>query len=289
MRKQSLRRFICVFAIAAIFLLSGCVRLEVHEQFYPNGRSRVVSQIYVQNLAQTLQDAKIPPPARYSNSSGWEKYIEDECASFSSKTYGANCHRSGEWLIIDDSRISGPDYVITSYDSFPYTIYELTIYRPPVPKIPGFEEIAGVKIPSNSTFSSLSDLELSQIRASGLKFNYLITVPGEIVEHNAGNATGSDLSLDAVEVAQSQKPIEIKSRLLNLSQVATIAVGGLFLFLTIDFAAIWALREWSARKEISDKLRATREAEDAKKRVFRKDSRLKGNQVYISPEENSNQ
>jgi len=279
------KRFAIALFFCAIFLLSGCVRVETFEQFYPNGRSRVLSQIYIENLVQTLEVSGLKPPRNYSAKDGWKSYLIDECNNFSSQQESRFCHESQGWLIIDDLRVSGYDYAFASYEAFPFTMYELTIFSPPIPQIGEFSEIGNFRFPKNLSFAGMNKTMLSQIRASGLKYNYMIIVPGEILEYNYGEKKEGGIMVDALAATEADTPIRIKSRELNLSQVAIIAIAFILLVLFVDFVLIWALKEWAKRSDESEQRRRRREAEDARRRVFRQDPRLKENEVYIAPED----
>ncbi|MFH1306224.1 MAG: hypothetical protein ABIH83_01020 [Candidatus Micrarchaeota archaeon] len=272
------------FAFAAIilflFIFSGCVRIESYEQFYPNGRSRVVSQIYVASLVKTLDISGLPPPEAYANNGGWEAYIEDECNSFSETNPGYMCHRSGDWLIIDNDRVSGSQFILVSYESLPYTMYELTIFQPPLPPVSGFEEVGQFHLPSNTSFSSIDNYTVAQLKAAGLKYNYLVIVPGEITDYNYGKLTEQGVVVDAVAVAEKGEPIRVTSRELKLPHLTMLILGALFLSLFLDFAAIWILMAWAKRKEESTRKRLEQETTEARKRVFRKDETLKDSEVY---------
>ena len=279
------KRLAIALLFSAIFLLSGCVRVESFEQFYPNGRSRVLSQIYIENLANNLELSGLKPPANYTGNASWKNYLIGECNNFSSRQPGKYCHESQGWLIIDDARVSGYDYAFASYEAFPFTVYELTIFSPPIPEIGEFSEIGNFRFPKNLSFSGANKTMLSQIRASGLKYNYTIVVPGEILEYNYGEKRQDGIIVDALAAAEADTPIRIKSRELNLSQVAIVAIGLILVFLFIDFVLIWALKAWAKRSDDAEQRRRRREAEDARRRIFRKDARLKENEVYIAPDD----
>lgn len=259
------------------------MRIETYEQFYPNGRSRVVSQVYIKNLINTMNISGIQPP----NNSSWKDYFQNECLNLQQRSDSSKCHISGDWLIFDDSRVSGRDFIFTSYDAFPYTIYELTILAPPLPPLGEFREIGDFEVPDRIAFSQFNETTYKQLASSGMAYTYLVSMPGEVLEVSHGSSSYNAVSFNVLDVVQTQIPIRVKARELNFWQLFMVIAGGIFLFLIFDFAIIWFLREWSHRKEISEDIRRKRELEEARKRIFRKDERLHGNEVYMAPSDGS--
>lgn len=274
-----------LFACACIFLflLFGCVKVDTYEQFYQNGRSRVVSQIYIKNLVNVLSSSSISAP----NNDSWAQYFERECNSLQANLSGATCHVSQDWLIFDDSRVSGSGYVLTYYESFPYTIYELTVLSPPLPPLETFKGAGQFDLPNQTEFSKFNDTDYSQIISSGLSYNYVISLPGEVIETSHGSYAGGAVSVNALDVIKSQSPIRIKSRDLNFWQLFAVLGGGVSLFLIFDFAIIWFLKEWSRRKESGKEVKNRRESAQWRFKVFRPDMRLKGNEVYKAQDKSS--
>ncbi|PIT84976.1 hypothetical protein COU37_00430 [Candidatus Micrarchaeota archaeon CG10_big_fil_rev_8_21_14_0_10_45_29] len=268
--------------LAMLILFSGCVNIDTHEQFYPNGRSRVVTQIYTKNLISTLNRSGFPLPQNYT-SSDWETYFNDECNSLSSRAPGEYCHMSQGWAIIDKGRVSGDGYALNSYEAFPYTIYELSIFEVPVPHMEGFGSVGNFRVPKTIDFSIANRTYLSQIKAAGIKYDYTISVPGEILEYNAGVQADGNIKVDAIRWSSRAEAIKVKSRELNLQQIALIAISAILIFLFVDFVLLWIYHEWSRRRRSARKRKILEEAKKARKRVFRKDERLKGSEVYKAP------
>ncbi|MFH0927279.1 MAG: hypothetical protein V1822_01745 [Candidatus Micrarchaeota archaeon] len=276
-----------LFALAAIALifLSGCVKVDSYEQFYQNGRSRVVTQIYEKNLINTLNLSGIEPP----DSSSWQAYFENQCLQMQNSSAVSVCHISGDWLIFDDNRVSGEDFILTTYDAFPYTMYELTVLSPPLPPLGAFKNVGHFDAPESARFSDFNETTYSQLASSGMEYTYTISMPGEIIEASHGSTGYNTVTVNVLDVIRTRTPIRIKARELDFSQLFIVIFGGGILFLAFDLSMIWFLREWSKKKLVGDDLRRKRQTEEARRRVFRQDPRLHGNEVYMAPQERKKQ
>ena len=236
------------FVLFAFLLSYGCVISDTNERFYPSGHSSAVQQIRISSMVNILEQSKIDPPDYYLENGGWSQYFNELCFNASIEIFNVNCHRSGDWLILDIERISGPDYVLTSYDAFPYTVHDLTIFKPPVPPLPDLAGVSVYRFPKNLTFHSGNDSELIKLESSGLQYKYLVIMPGEIIEYNAGIIVPDGLMIDALAQAALAEPVRIKTRSLNTTQVTVLVFGGLLLFLIFDLCAILVSNEWVRRR-----------------------------------------
>jgi hypothetical protein len=228
------------------FLLVGCVYIESHEVFYPNGKSRVTIQINSKNLILTLTQAKILPPAFNS----WEEYLDDYCNLLANKTnFTSTCYKKDDWFIISTFRVSSKGFALSSYEAFPFIIYELKIFQVPVPFLGDFKNIKEINLPKEGNLN-YDEAYFRQLQASGLQYKYFVSVPGEIISTNHGQIIGGVLLIDPFEVATSnEKFIYIKSREINIQQLLLIILLMLFLFLFFDVVVFWALKEWAKKAQ----------------------------------------
>lgn len=270
-----------VFAIllALIFILSsGCVQINVHQYFYPNGRSQVVQQVSVAAISAVMQSSGV----MLGNSSDvdWDLEINRSCAQIWMIERSARCARSGDWLIIEQSRVADVDYVFKSYDQFPYTIYELNILRPPVIPLSLLRDKSLLKYGQGDSFSNASIDPISSYRSAGLSYKYYVEMPGEIFNITEGRMDGQRMQFDVLEQAKKKKPVIIKSRDVNWEQVALSAIAVLDIFLFMDLAALYAVHWAKRHKSDLDRLKQEAEERAAEQRRAAKRAKLKGYQVY---------
>ncbi|MFN3909686.1 MAG: hypothetical protein ACK4J0_00425 [Candidatus Anstonellaceae archaeon] len=269
-----MKKAIFIFVLL-LFLLTGCIYIETHEYFYSNGKSKTLLQIKYQNLVNVLEQANLKTPENIS----WTKFIERTCLDLANKTnFSSSCHTSQDWLIIEGMRLQSQGYVFSSYNAFPFTIYEIKIFTLPLPPLEtlGLEE--KIKIPKNNSFSS-DQKYLNELLAAGIKYNYVVLVPGEIIDHNHGKVISNTLVVNPFDVAFSdQKFIYIKSRELNFEQLINLILIFLGLFLFFDLVVFWALKEWAKRSDEAEQEKRRELALKAKK-IFEKS---KSNQDSIT-------
>lgn len=264
-----------------MFLLAGCVELHVRQQFYPNGRSSVLQQIYIGEAVQTLSNAGFSPPEPFNSTpQGWSDYIQSSCQTVGQKEVGAMCHRDGDWLIIDQDRVSGSDYSFNSYESFPYTIYDLKIYRMPAPPLAELGNIGVARAPLDGGLTNATDASIKQVRAAGAAYKYLLVMPGEVVNYNAGRLTEAGIEVDVLSQMSSHQILRVKSRALNLQQLALLIIVGLDILLFFDLFAIWVFREYSRRRAEAERKRREIEEEEGRHHIVPKNKKLRGYEVY---------
>jgi hypothetical protein len=271
-----------LLATCALFVSAGCVASDTTEQFYPSGHSTAFQQIHIKNMINILDNSGLKPPENFTDDeSGWSDYLEHLCKDASENVINTYCHRQGDWLLIEHERFSGPDYIIVSYDAFPYTVHDLTIFKPPIPPIHGLDDVGVYRFPENISFSAGGSKELGQIQASGMTYIYKVKIPGEIIEHNCGLVGPDGLTVDALAQAATGEPVHIKTRDLNTSQLTIIVFGGLFLFLIMDLSAILVTNEWLRRRRAAArKLMSGGSVEAQEAAIFKRQGGLSGYQVY---------
>ncbi len=280
-----LRLVLFAVCMAALLFLSGCIEVYVRQQFYPNGRSTVLQQINLGPAISTLQSAGIPPPAPYGpRPEGWDDLISAACDNVSVAEPGSHCHIVQGWLVIDQDRVPGSDYVLTSYEAFPYTVYELTVLQMPAPPLPMLESVGEDRLALGRNFTGANRTAVAQAVAAHMRYNYTVSLPGEITQYSAGTLVNGELRVDALSQMALGKPLYVKSRTLNLPQMALLVIVGLDLLLFFDLAFIWVLHEWKRWKKEAALREQERENEEARKRIFRKNKRLKDNEVYAAEE-----
>lgn len=271
-----------ILLFITIFLSFGCIASDTTEKFYPSGHSTAFQQIHIKNMITILDNSGLRPPENYTDDTeGWSDYLEYLCKDASENVINTYCHRQGDWLLIEHERFSGPDYIIVSYDAFPYTVHDLTIFRPPIPPISGLDDVGVYRFPENISFSSGETKELSQIQASGMTYIYKVKIPGEVIEHNCGSIGPDGLTVDALAQASSGEPVHIKTRDLNTAQLTIIVFGGLFLFLIMDLSAILVTNEWLRRRRAAARrLMSGGSIEAQEAAIFKRQKGLSGYQVY---------
>ncbi|MCX8163592.1 MAG: hypothetical protein N3D10_03510 [Candidatus Micrarchaeota archaeon] len=229
------------------FLFSGCIYIETYQKFYPNGQSTVLYQIKYDNFIEVIEKTNIKNPQNIS----WSEFIEKTCRQLGNLTnFNYICNIKNEWLIVESTKISSQNYVFSSYNSFPFDIYELKIFG--VPDLPlnyFFNSSQIQQLSFNSSFNS-DKKYLMQLEGAGLNYKYTIDVPGKIIEYNTGQIVDENLVVNPFDVAYSEtKYIYVKSRELNVSQAAILIILFLILFLFFDLVLVWAITAFN-RKSI---------------------------------------
>ncbi len=270
-----------IAAMASFLLLLsfGCVQISVQQFFYPNGRSQVVQQVEVEPLVAALNSSGLVYQNR-SGFEGWEAVINSSCARAPSYERGSRCRRIEGWLVIEQSRVQSADYVFTSYDQFPYTIYELTVLRPPKIPLDILDDSSLVKFRQGDLFANSSDLEVGALSQSGIRYAYFIQMPGDIFNISEGRLVDRGMEFDVLVQALAHRPLYVKSRVLNLQQVALAIIILLDAFLFFDVAFLYAIGWVRKHKQQLDKLRREADARAAEARAAQKKSKLRGYEVY---------
>lgn len=270
--------------VLALLTLSGCVSIHVRQQFNPSGSSSVLQQIYVGQALDTLAAAGLRPPPPYPpDRQGWSDYIDSVCANVGSEEPGASCHRNGPWLLIDQMRTPGTDYLFNSFESFPYTIYDLTVFQMPQPPLRTLERIGVEHISLGRNFTSANVTAADQSFASGLRYTYLVQMPGDITNFTSGRPVEGGVEISVLSQMRSRQIVKVRSRAINFEQLALIIIIFLDVLLFIDVVLIWAVQEYRRRKAAYDRKKREREEGEARKRVFRKVDRKRSPfQVYES-------
>ncbi|MFH1095225.1 MAG: hypothetical protein V1728_03335 [Candidatus Micrarchaeota archaeon] len=283
-RVRALRLGLGLSLIGLVFLsMFGCVDFYVRQQFYPNGRSTVLEQIPLASPLAKLNHTMTLPPAPYDQRpAGWLGFIDAQCAAAGSYEPGATCHRSGDWLVIDQERVPGPEYAFVSYNEFPYRVYELNVSAIPGPPAPNLTSFNVGYIPLERNLTHADKDNVLKLRALGVNYYYTIIMPGDIVNYSTGHLSDQGLEVNGIEQLYSRQPIFVQSKELDTGQLALIVVFPLLILLFLDFVAILGYKEWKKRRDQSEVRRRAREEEELKSRVFRKNPKLKSNQVYIA-------
>jgi hypothetical protein len=269
-----------LLALFLVFIfLHGCIKIETYEQFYPNGRSKITSQVYIKNLVDTLDASKITPP----NNQTWADYFNYKCNSLESSSNTDICAIRPDWFIFSQDRISGDGFAMLTYDDFPYTNYELIIFEPPILPLGEFREIGQYKVPSKLLFSKFNQTLYDQMTSSGVQYSYVAVLPAEVIESSHGTFEKNVVKLDILEVIRLGFPVKIVARELNLLHVGVLTFGVIILLSLLLSSIYWFLKEWSVRRDSNLEIKKKKELEEEQKRIFRKDSRLKQNQVYMAP------
>ncbi len=283
--RMRLRRLALVLSLLALLFFStfGCVNFYVRQQFYPNGRSTVLEQIPLAGPLSKLNHTMTSAPVPYDQRpDGWLGFIDAQCAAAGSYESGATCHRSGDWLLIDQERVPGPEYAFSSYNEFPYRVYEINVSALPGPPMPNLTSFNVGFMPLERSLVNPDKDNVLKLRALGVSYNYTIVMPGDILNYSAGTLTDQGLEVDGMEQIYARQSIFVQSKELDTGQLALIVVFPLLILLFLDFVAILGYKEWKRRRDDSEVRRRAREAEEAKTRVFRRNQNLKENQVYVA-------
>lgn len=267
-------------AFALLFLLlSGCVDIQVRQYFYPNGRSHVVQAIEISGLLGVLNSSSL----EWNNQSGygaWDELANISCSSAGMAEQGATCHRNGNWLMIDQERVSDEDYIFKSYSQFPYVIYDVTILRPPM--IPAAAIGASKLLPniSSTYFTNSSPDAVNSFRGAGVLYSYAAVMPGEIFNATDGTVNGSEVQFDVLSQELSHKPVVIKSREYDWGQISIAVIFGLDIFLFFDVAIIMGINYAKKHKSEIERMREEAKERAAEARAAQRRQKLKGFEVY---------
>lgn len=287
--KEKMPRAILAFAasLAILILLSGCLEVRTTQYFYPNGRSHVVQQIGVGGLLTVLNSSGFP----YMNSTepgAWENAFETACLEVQKAEKGAMCHRSGSWFMLDQDRVIGADYSFDSYPDFPYTVYDLRIFRPP--QIPSDLLRNNSMLPVKygaGFFANTSKSDAAALSKAGVKYTYFIRMPGEVYSASHGTVTSDGVELDVLSQYSSGEFVRIKSREYDWGQLSVGIIFGLDVLLLLDVAAIFGVAWIKRNSDKIERMRAEAKAREDEARAAERRKKLTGYKVYSMEEEGS--
>jgi hypothetical protein len=284
-RKRSGQQMLLALALVLILVLAGCIEFHVRQQFYPNGRSTVLQQIPINRALILLKESGVKPPSPYDEDpNGWLAYIDSLCKNAGTYEPGAICHRLNDWLIIDQDRIPGEDYIFVSYSAFPYTIYELTVLKVPSPPTPLLEQLNVNHVPVERDLSHPKKEFVQQATQTGVKYEYFIIMPGEVLESSDGSVTPDGVKVDVMSQLQKRRPIRVRSRQIELEQLSILLTIPLSIFVLFDLVVLWAYRDWRGRREFAISRKKELQNTLMQERVAKRAIKLKGNEVYVAPE-----